>query len=97
MFLLRRVEGMSMSPLYPPGKIVFAVRKTAPRVGDVVIIRHHKLELIKRISRITSERVFLLGDNTDQSTDSRHYGWLPIASIMGVVIGGRRDQTDASA
>lgn len=78
-----------MSPTYPPGKIVFAWRKTVPQIGDVVIVRHHRLELIKRVSQLTSERVYLLGDNSDHSTDSRHYGWLPVSSIMGVVIGGR--------
>jgi phage repressor protein C with HTH and peptisase S24 domain len=85
-----------MTPTYPPGKIVFALRKTVPQVGDVVIIQHHRLELIKRVSRMTSERVYLLGDNSDHSTDSRHYGWLPVSSIMGVVIGGRRDYADTS-
>lgn len=89
MFLLRRVEGDSMSPAFPPGKIVFAWRKTTPKVGDVVIVRHHKLELIKRISKLTTEGVYLLGDNAERSTDSRHYGWLPLSSIMGVVVRGR--------
>jgi nickel-type superoxide dismutase maturation protease len=88
MFFLRRVEGMSMAPAFLPGRLVFAWRLRSPRVGDVVIVRHHHLELIKRISQIEDDRVYLLGDNPAESTDSRQYGWLPMASILGVVVGG---------
>ena len=88
MFFVRRVEGLSMAPVFLPGKIVFAWRLRKPRVGDVVIVRHHHLELIKRVDKIDGNRVYLLGDNPDESTDSRQYGWLPTASILGVVVGG---------
>lgn len=88
MLLLRRVEGLSMAPTYRPGQLVFAWRLRKPRIGDVVIVRHHQLELIKRVSQIEDGRVYLLGDNPIESTDSRHYGWLPLASILGIVWGG---------
>jgi nickel-type superoxide dismutase maturation protease len=91
MFFMRRVEGLSMAPTFMPGKVVFAWRVRKPRVGDVVIVRHHQLELIKRISQIEGDRVYLLGDNPIESTDSREYGWLPTASIMGIVLGGYID------
>ena len=91
MFVLRRVEGVSMAPTYPHGKVVLAWRWRKPKVGDVVIVRHHRLELIKRIHQLENDKVFLMGDNPEESTDSRHYGWLPARSIMAVVIGGRRD------
>jgi nickel-type superoxide dismutase maturation protease len=87
MFFIRRVEGLSMAPTFTPGRIVFAWRLRKPRVGDVVIVRHHHLELIKRISQIDGDRVYLLGDNPDESTDSREYGWLSVASVMGIVLG----------
>ncbi|HSE61898.1 MAG TPA: S26 family signal peptidase [Candidatus Saccharimonadales bacterium] len=77
-----------MAPAYTPGRLVFAARLRKPRVGDVVIVRHHHLELIKRISQIEDGRVYLLGDNPMESTDSRHYGWLPLASVQGIVWGG---------
>jgi nickel-type superoxide dismutase maturation protease len=89
MLLLRRVEGLSMAPAYPPGKIVLAWRRRRPQVGDVVIVRHHQTELIKRVSQLTTEQVYLLGDNPKGSTDSRQYGWLPLSAVIGVVIGGR--------
>jgi nickel-type superoxide dismutase maturation protease len=97
MFFIRRVEGLSMAPTFLPGKIVFAWRLRKPRVGDVVIVRHHHLELIKRISQIDDDRVYLLGDNPDESTDSREYGWLPTASVMGIVIGKYDDPSTAMA
>jgi hypothetical protein len=78
-----------MAPKYPHGKLILAWRFGKPKKGDVVIVRHHRLELIKRIDKMENDKVFLLGDNLEESTDSRHYGWLPLSSILGVVIGGR--------
>jgi nickel-type superoxide dismutase maturation protease len=89
MLMLRRVEGASMTPKYPHGRLVLAWRFSKPKKGDVVIVKHHRLELIKRVDQLQEDKVFLLGDNPDESTDSRHYGWLPLSSIMGVVLGGR--------
>lgn len=77
-----------MLPNYPHGKVIFAWRFGKPRKGDVVIVKHHQVELIKRIDKIDQDRVFLLGDNPEESTDSRHYGWLPLSAIRGVVLGG---------
>ncbi len=91
MFVLRRIEGVSMAPAYKHGKLVIAWRWGKPRVGDVVIVRHHSLEVIKRINRLEEDKVYLLGDNAEESTDSRHYGWLPLTSILAVVIGGKRN------
>jgi len=90
MLLFRRVEGESMTPTYPQGKIVLAWRFSKPKKGDVVIVKHHRLELIKRVDQLEGDKIFLLGDNPDESTDSRHYGWLPLSSVLGVVIGGGR-------
>jgi hypothetical protein len=79
-----------MAPTYPHGKIVLAWRFRQPKIGDVVIAKHHNLELLKRIDKMEDGRVYLLGDNAAESTDSRNYGWLPLSSIMAVVIGGGR-------
>lgn len=85
MFLIRRVDGLSMLPTYQRGMIVVAWRFRRPRVGDVVIVRHHKLEIIKRIDQLDGGHVYLLGDNPEASTDSRQFGWLPVTAIIGVV------------
>jgi len=90
MLIIRRVEGLSMLPTFSHGKLVVGWRFKRPRVGDVVIAKHHRLELIKRISELHDGKVFLLGDNAQASTDSRQFGWLPITSIMAVVVTRRR-------
>lgn len=97
MFMIRRVKGASMHPTLPHGKIVLALKHKKPKVGDVVIVKHHKVEVLKRIHEIKDDLAYLLGDNPDESTDSREYGWLPLKSIMGVVMGGERsDQKDVA-
>lgn len=90
MFLLRRVDGLSMAPAYGHGDIVLAVGfLKKPRVGDVVIARHHRVEIMKRIDQFDGDKVYLLGDNPEESTDSRQFGWLPVESIVGVVVKAR--------
>ena len=85
MLLIRRVEGLSMLPAFTHGKVVVAWRFKRPRVGDVVIVRHHRLEIIKRVDQIKEGAVYLLGDNPAESTDSRQFGWLPLRAVIGVV------------
>lgn len=86
MLIIRRVEGLSMLPAFAHGKIIVGWRFGRPQVGDVVIARHHKIELIKRVSDIQGGQVYLLGDNPPASTDSRQFGWLPATAIIAVVI-----------
>lgn len=90
MIMVRRVEGLSMLPAYNPGRIVLGWRLGRPRVGDVVIARHHRVEIIKRVSQLQEDRVYLLGDNPLESTDSRQFGWLPLTAVLATVIGARR-------
>lgn len=79
-----------MMPAYDHGKIVVGRRFSRPRVGDVVIVRHRRTEIIKRVSQMQDDQVYLLGDNPEESTDSRQFGWLPVNAIIAVVIGGAR-------
>lgn len=75
-----------MSPALRPGRIVIASSLRSPRPGMVVIVRHLGIEKIKRLDKIEDEKVFVLGDNPSSSTDSRHFGWLAHADIVGVVL-----------
>ena len=86
MLLIRRVDGLSMVPAFMHGSIVVAWRFKRPRVGDVVIARHHRIEILKRVSELRVGEVYLLGDNQAQSTDSRQFGWLPLQAIQAVVL-----------
>lgn len=84
-FLLRRVVGASMAPTLRGGQLVL-VRRGAWRVGDIVLLEHDGLEKVKRVVKTDGARVYVAGDNAGQSTDSRHFGWLPRASVRGRLV-----------
>ncbi|HSH17821.1 MAG TPA: S26 family signal peptidase [Candidatus Saccharimonadales bacterium] len=89
MLYLRRVTGDSMAPTLTEGRVVLLMRPyRVPRRGDVVMLRHAGLEKLKRITAVSSrlDKLYVEGDNEAQSTDSRHFGWLPRTAITGIVI-----------
>ena len=90
MFYLRRVVGESMLPSARPGQLVLFWRRRRYKIGDVVLVRHGGLEKIKRIAKISGDKVFLTGDNPAASTDSRHFGLLPIKQIAGSALALRK-------
>lgn len=86
MILIRRVVGGSMSPKLSPGQLLLATtlfRRLRP--GQVIIIEHEGQQKVKRIERITNDKVFVIGDNLVASTDSRHFGWLSSHQIVALV------------
>lgn len=85
MILIRRIVGDSMLPTMRHGQIVFAWRRGSVVVGDVVVLKHQGLEKIKRVSKVKDGQVFVLGDNSSQSTDSRSFGWIDLTNIAGRV------------
>jgi nickel-type superoxide dismutase maturation protease len=68
-----------------------AYRESLPDVGDLVVARHPFQAdqlLIKRVAAVEVEgRIFLRGDNPDESTDSRGLGALEGSRLIGQVIG----------
>ncbi len=84
-----RVIGHSMEPTLKQNQIVvvssipYLFRK--PKVGDIVVFKRQKY-IIKRITAIRKEQVFVIGDNKKDSRDSRSFGWINKNSILGKVI-----------
>jgi|SRR5579885_2755252 len=84
--VVRRIEGTSMWPTLVPGRLVVGRRWFSHvRPGDVIIFRHQGLEKIKRVQRVEAGQVFVVGDNPDTSTDSRHFGWIPARAVVAKI------------
>lgn len=86
LFVIRRVTGESMLPSLHPGRIVVGIRPGMIRQGDIVIVSHEGLEKIKRVQQINGLKVYIVGDNPDASTDSRHFGWIRRDQVVARVV-----------
>jgi nickel-type superoxide dismutase maturation protease len=83
-------EGKSMNPTLRDGETVLVDRAAKIEVGDIVVARHpieQQSEIVKRIERITERgHYFLVGDNLEDSNDSRHFGAVTREYIKGKVV-----------
>jgi uncharacterized protein (UPF0335 family) len=76
-----------MAPMLKPGQLILATPlRRRLRPGQVVVLRKNNRELIKRIERVEFDKVFVIGDNPDASTDSRQFGWLDSSTVVARVI-----------
>jgi len=62
-----------------------------PAVGDIVAVtdpRRPDRVLVKRVASVAwpDGTVVVLGDSPDASTDSRHFGAVPIGTVIGRVV-----------
>ena len=83
--VIRRIQGHSMMPVLPPGTVVWANRwfkKDKLKEGDVIIFQHEGKEKIKRVCDLSEAAVYVLGDHSETSTDSRHFGWVRREDII---------------
>ena len=89
-----RIVGRSMYPTLSPGDKVWvdlrAYTGARPREGEIVLVRHPyraNLQMVKRVMRVWSDgRCIVSGDNAEESTDSRTFGAVPKAYVLGRVI-----------
>lgn len=81
------VTGRSMEPALRAGDwIIVSGLKRAPRVGEIVLLRdprdRSKL-MLKRVASVANGSCSVLGDRAEQSTDSRTFGAVPLANVLG--------------
>ena len=88
-----KVVGRSMLPLLKPKEEIlidpWAYRKHKPQINDVILTNHpydDRLKIVKRVVWVADDdSYFLLGDNLEASTDSRHWGRIDRQKIVGRV------------
>jgi nickel-type superoxide dismutase maturation protease len=83
------VSGQSMLPVLQPGDRVVVWKTASVRPGDIVAAsdpRQPGRALLKRAAEIGPGGAVLLGDNPGQSTDSRQFGPVPVASLQGKAV-----------
>lgn len=89
-FRIANVQGCSMEPTLQSGDIRICNILDTPSVGDIVIIKPCILfgdkYIIKRITDIQDDKIFVMGDNRNDSYDSRNFGWLDMDQVLGVII-----------
>lgn len=77
-----------MAPTLLEGQHAWAVPANTASVGDIVLMRHPfqpALNILKRVTRVDPDALFVEGDNPKESTDSRSWGSVPIVHLVGVV------------
>lgn len=84
-------EGKSMNPTLKDGEVVLVDRKPEKiEVGDIVVAKHpieQTGEIVKRVQRINERgHYFLIGDNLEDSNDSRAFGAVAREYIKGKVV-----------
>lgn len=93
-FAIGKVDGVSMLPTFDDGEI-FLVRKTnyEIKVDNVYLFEVVGYGyIIKRLNRIQTTpynghtSYYVLGDNEEDSIDSRDFGYLPENSVKGKII-----------
>ena len=86
-----KIHGSSMYPTLKSGQDVLSINWFVnPKVGDIVIVNRLQVtgyrEIIKRVVKIEGDKVFVAGDNQNESTDSRDFGAVSMDQIVGKVI-----------
>lgn len=74
-----------MLPALSPGDEVLAWRWVRPGPRDIVVAKIGHRYLIKRVTKADDDKVYLSGDNPQDSVDSRTLGWIDRRNLIGRV------------
>jgi nickel-type superoxide dismutase maturation protease len=83
------VQGASMAPTLLAGDRLLVARFRPVRVGDVVAVpdpRQPARLLVKRVAGRSAAGWDVRGDHPEGSTDSRHFGAVADAAVVGVAV-----------
>ena len=83
------IAAESMAPTLSDGEWWIARRTRKCRPGDVVVFDHPTrsgMVAVKRVIRPEGDGWWVEGDNPEHSTDSRHFGPLPRARVLGRLV-----------
>jgi type IV secretory pathway protease TraF len=77
-----------MEPTLKDGTFVLATKVFSLKENDIVVIDHDGEIIVKRIDTIypASKTIFVLGDNSNLSEDSRDFGCISISKVTGRVL-----------
>lgn len=86
-FSVTRVDGNSMLPTLIDGQYVLVLRFLKPRLEDVIVFKlpNEKNHFVKRVNRVEKDSYYVLGDNINNSKDSRHFGNVDKKYVIGTV------------
>lgn len=90
LFPFVNICGDSMFPTYVDGEIILTTRlfrKSKLKVSDIVLYyapNDDKRVVIKRVAEIDHNQkvMYCLGDNADESCDSRNYGYVSLDRLI---------------
>jgi nickel-type superoxide dismutase maturation protease len=92
-YVVATVDGLSMMPTLMPGDRLLVRRVAIRQVrrGQIVVVLDPAWPsawVVKRVAAVHGDPpsgLYVLGDNTQDSRDSRHYGYLTAGALLGVV------------
>ncbi|NES37384.1 peptidase S24 [Micromonospora sp. PPF5-17] len=90
------VRGNSMAPTLHDGDRLIVRVGRAPATGDLVVFRARDVVpgadlpwMVKRVQRVEPDGAVTVRGDNPHSQDSRHFGAVPRAAILGVATGRR--------
>ena len=80
------VHGFSMAPTLGDRDELIVRYDSGFDSGDIIVFNRDGQHDIKRVESVTSDGVYVLGDNEIASLDSRNYGRIDLATVIGKAI-----------